>query len=766
MKLSAFTDDTFLSHPIEEPKHSLILHSIEVATKTQSLISETDFDKEKVSYYAGLLHDIGKLNPFYQEIFHTSKTTRKEKEIELSSKYERFHSPFSAWAALRLLNKMEEINEHDLYKILIAIYGHHSRLHNSIPQFETSQKSTVTQGQTLENLLKYKEMVSNLPEFSVLDWDRCIRRFKDPMDFQFEIEPNRDRLRDFLEISAIFSALLQADRGSFSKWATPTLDLSFDTSSLVKPGSELQTFRSLFQDEAMANHDPTADIVILNAPTGIGKTKVFLDLIDKYRQKRSFERVFYFSPLLALSEDFEKKLARTTKYYDEVLIYNHIFSGSLLEKMERMEKTQWEPGLLELYRWYFDYESFNKEFIITTMQRLLITLYSNKASDKLKLLSLKHSILILDEVQTLPKFLLPNLIELLMKLTKSMKSKVLLVSATIPHELSSIPTIKISQKIKTDYLHKIRKKILFIGKNFRIPDFHRKKVLLMLNTRKKTTEMFRKVEDHHGYQSESNNLNSERIFYLSSGIRKGDRISIINNLTSEEVEDQSTSKDCLVISTQVIEAGVDVSFSEIYREAAPIDSIVQVMGRLNREGKSNDATLFIFQEQGNEDWRPYSELEFKESLEILRTVTTSDELYDKLGQYYKTISEKNQSNIEKAEGLSGHFASMDFDRIWEFVDKYALPDDGDNVFIPYDLREWEDIKSEFMLPERSKKNAYRKFVNLTASLPKSIRPRDYLKYFDEDLIEKNVLLPKRRYYEKGGKLGEIYHEKLGFDILA
>lgn len=108
---------------------------------------------------------------------------------------------------------------------------------------------------------------------------------------------------------------------------------------------------------------------------------------------------------------------------------------------------------------------------------------------------------------------------------------------------------------------------------------------------------------------------------------------------------------------------------------------------------------------------------------------------------------------------------MDFDNIWEFVDKHALPDDGDNVLVPYDLREWEDIKSEFLLPEKSKKSAYRKYINLTASLPKSIRPGDYLRYFDKDLVEKNVLLPKRRYYETGGKLGEIYHEKLGFDIL-
>jgi CRISPR-associated endonuclease Cas3-HD len=157
MRSSAFTNSTeFLSHPIEAPKHSLILHLINVAEKAQALISETNFDVYRVGFYAGLLHDIGKLNPFYQELFRTSEAARKEKESELSSKYERFHSPFSAWAALRLLNKIEEIKEDDLNKILSVIYGHHSKLHNSIPQFATSQKSKFTQEQTFENLIKFR----------------------------------------------------------------------------------------------------------------------------------------------------------------------------------------------------------------------------------------------------------------------------------------------------------------------------------------------------------------------------------------------------------------------------------------------------------------------------------------------------------------------------------------------------------------------------------------------------------------------------------
>ena len=74
---------------------------------------------------------------------------------------------------------------------------------------------------------------------------------------------------------------------------------------------------------------------------------------------------------------------------------------------------------------------------------------------------------------------------------------------------------------------------------------------------------------------------------------------------------------CLLVSTQVVEAGVDISFSEIYREVAPLDNIIQVMGRLNREGNDNNALLSIF--QSDNDHRPYSEVEYNESLPILKS---------------------------------------------------------------------------------------------------------------------------------------------------
>ena len=374
-------------------------------------------------------------------------------------------------------------------------------------------------------------------------------------------------MKEFLEINTLYSALLQADKGSFKEWKTPMFDISLNTWTLIKKGSYLEDLRGLFQKQALENHDPLLDINILHAPTGIGKTKVFLDILERYMKNRKFERVFYFSPLLALTEDFEKKIARTIKNTDDILIYNHLFSGTLLEKEEELQKQDEDKSHRE--EWLFEYESFNEKFIITTTQRLLITLFSNKSANKLKLLSLKNSILIIDEIQTIPKFIIPHLIGFLQHLSKYMKSKILLVSATIPFELSDLPEIKISDSILKSYLEKTQKNISFT-ENLILPDLsdNERRVLIMANTRKKTANIFNRIKRQRQEKMIGDSYNTRQVFYISSGIRKKDRIKIINELTpsKEQLENQKPI-GCIIVSTQVIEAGVDISFSHIYREA-------------------------------------------------------------------------------------------------------------------------------------------------------------------------------------------------------
>jgi CRISPR-associated helicase Cas3 len=581
----------------------------------------------------------------------------------------------------------------------------------------------------IPNLKEFYSQVSAISEFANLNWTRCVDRFQMPIDFQIELNTNETIFDDFLEMLVAFSCLLQADRGSFSEFEDVKFDLVIDTSS-QKKDSKLAKIRTNFQNQILANFDNNEPIKIIHAPTGIGKTKVFLDLVSRYKNDITIERIFYFSPLLALTDDFEKKLEESIPNKDEleqVLTYNHIFAGSI------EEKKKFEDGKRELTGWSFPIESFNKKFVVTTTQRLLMTLYSNKQRENLKLASFRNSILIIDEVQLIPKFILANLKEFLLKLNHYMGTRTILVSATIPHEISDIKKVEVNKAIIKDYLN-MTKKTIEVTENLDLNEIKVNRTLIMANTRKKSANLFYKIKTIH---------KDTNLLYLSTGIRKKDRKNILDEIAN--------SDNFVLISTQVVEAGVDVSFTNIYREIAPLDSIIQVMGRLNREGKEPNANLVVYEYDGNN--RPYSELEFNESLKRIKTINNSLKLYEVLSDYYKTITSRNKKNANLVKELEDHIKNMDFDKVWDFVNRHVfLDDEKDTVFVP-DFEQWDEVK--YALMKRLPKESYKKYGLLTASLPSGAQLRD--DYFDSELLEKNILLPKKE------RLNEIYDEKLGLD---
>lgn len=593
MVLSACTE--FFSHPIQEEKHSLIDHLLEVAKRSEEIFLQACFKSPELAFYSGLLHDFGKINPFYQMVF-SGKGTEEEAERE----YAHEHSRFSAWAAQKLLYKTKldsDLND----KVAVLIYGHHSRIRRHLGDISRNrEKIEKSQGVITDNLKEFARQASKKPEFKELDWKSCEKRFPRPISFDLKLE-SKNSPDDFLEMSYAFSCMLQADRGSFKKWDVPNFDLHIDTSSQIKQKSVLGYIRTEFQKRVLENFDDSKPVSIINAPTGIGKTKVFLDLISGYSDNDKVERMFYFSPLLALTEDFEgkiKKVITANNEQKDILIYNHLYSESLDEKSERSETPR-------QIKWVFENDSFNKKFVITTTQRLLMTIYSNRHRDKIKMASLRNSLLIIDEVQTIPKPILANLVKVFKKMHQYMGTRFILVSATIPHELRDVARISLPEDIRKKYLDQTEKRISV--QCLDIEAIPADRTLVMANTRKKAVHRYREIKQAHP---------QKEVIYVSSGIRKKDRTKLI--------EDLKEKSDYILVSTQVVEAGVDIDFSHVFREEAPLDNIIQVMGRLNREGDNKNACLVIYPTDGNPN--PYSPLEYKVTQEKIRGVKSSIDL--------------------------------------------------------------------------------------------------------------------------------------------
>jgi CRISPR-associated endonuclease/helicase Cas3 len=199
------------------------------------------------------------------------------------------------------------------------------------------------------------------------------------------------------------------------------------------------------------------------------------------------------------------------------------------------------------------------------------------------------------------------------------------------------------------------------------------------NTRRKAANIFHSLID------------IPDTLYLSSGIRKKDRINILS-----QIREKGKSNDpFILISTQVVEAGVGLSFLQIFREKAPLDSIIQVMGKLNREAEDDLATLVIYKYDDNH--KPYSQLELFESEKRLELVKNSIDLYSLLPEYYQFISEKNNLYKDYTNELDDRITKLDFDGIWEVINNHVfLEEDQDTDLIP-ESEHWHKVKECFRI---------------------------------------------------------------------
>lgn len=747
----------FFSHPKENPGSQLTEHLLKTADCAQALTQSLGL--ATAGFYAGLLHDLGKLNPFYQVLFSNEPAQREILRPKLQKQYLRAHAFFSSLAAYRLV-QLSSLSSKTRMQILLSVCGHHSRLvqFGKTDGFRAQEHFVESLEGTFDNLVTFAGQVNKIDAFKDLNWQNCLGRFKD-LPLLDPYGSDGQVALDYIDFCSVFSALLQADRGSFYDWRLPEYSIKLNTNVLIRPGP-LSDLRRVFQEKVLSDNDFAQSLMVLEAPTGIGKTKIFLDIIEKCSQFTKVRRVFYFSPLLALTDDFEGKLfaenhkvsvvanvSKTTgasiigqEDLEKVLVYNHTFTGSLSKKRKTaIDESMGEESGFFRTKEYFEIESFNKELIITTTQRLLMTLYSNSPSDKIKLLSFKDSLLVVDEVQTIPKFLLPNLIELLKVLAVKYNARILLVSATIPEQLKCLSLLKVPKDIGAQYLAKTAKQIKFIQEfNPSEIKINSEKVLFIANTKKKT---------RHIYECLSKLGNN--VLYISTGISKRSRKSLIEGFAKPD--------PVTVVSTQVMEAGVDVSFDRIYREMAPLDNIIQAMGRLNREGTALAVpTLSVF--CSGDEYRPYSELEVKISKQIISEVHSSEELYAKLPEYYRQVNSLNMRNRNLASDLESKMGRLEFDEVWDFIKSYVLPVEiGDSVLVP-NRSEWDQVKNHFISKNAQTKGAlYRRYADQIAELPKSVEALGLEDYFDSQLMDMGVFLPKK------DKIDEVYDSKIGLD---
>lgn len=349
-----------------------------------------------------------------------------------------------------------------------------------------------------------------------------------------------------------------------------------------EPKSEINRIRSLCGEKAMDRGGiDEAGIYRLDLPTGAGKTQISLRYgIHQFARKKK-SRVLYVTPYLSVLEQNAQVIRDIVK--DGVLEHHSNVVRDFDGDENEMESSEY------LFKEYLK-ETWDSPVVVTTMVQFANTLFKNKSANLRRFSSLVESVIILDEVQSLPvkvTYLFNSIMNFMAKV----------MNVTIVHCTATQP-IYDSKKIKypisygsdtpadivklTNKERKVfdRTKIYKMndGQEVELQDIveeidrHNKdSYLIVLNTKSAVKELYELCVSH-----------SERIvYYLSTNLCPEHRKDIIENIR----EDLKKAKPIVCIATQLVEAGVDLDFNRLIRSYAGIDSIIQAAGRCNREGK-------------------------------------------------------------------------------------------------------------------------------------------------------------------------------------
>lgn len=330
----------------------------------------------------------------------------------------------------------------------------------------------------------------------------------------------------------------------------------------------------------------------LTVPTGAGKTLSSLRFAVHHALQYDKKRIVYVAPYHSILEQNAEEIRNALGLPDIVLEHH---CNIVLENEEQQ-------------RYYNRVtEDWSSPVIVTTAVQFLNTLFAEKTGNVRRMHSLCDSIIIIDEVQSLPVKMVQLFNMAMNFLTEFADSTVVLCTATQPlldkiknnRFLPVNPMIEETGKYKEAFK---RTKILDCSYEFpggmdaeQTEKFiwdkaeKHKNVLFIANTKDCAKSIFEKLSSQY----------SERaiLFHLSTNMCAEHR-SIVLKAVKSYLENKKLNKPLICVSTQLIEAGVDISFRSVVRSIAGLDSIIQAAGRCNRHKEMEEGFVYVVQISG------------------------------------------------------------------------------------------------------------------------------------------------------------------------
>lgn len=386
---------------------------------------------------------------------------------------------------------------------------------------------------------------------------------------------------DFLATEAFMSPVAARDRPAWPQDILPRLEQAIDRhlASFPAPEGTVNHARNEVLAACRNAAENAPGLFTLTVPTGGGKTLSSLAFALRHARAHGLRRVIYVIPFTSIIEqnadrfrevfaDLEKELG-----FSPVLEHHSNLDPKHATELNRLSSENWDAPL-----------------VITTSVQFFESLFAARTSRCRKLHRLARSVIILDEAQTLPVSLLSPCLSALRLLTKDYRASIVLCTATQPaltyrdeFKIGLTDAVEIAENVPALFDILRRTEVSVIGKkndaDLAVLIAAHGSSLTVVNTRRHAAELFAAL------------VESEQNFHLSAQMcpdHRSDAIRVIR-------ERLAIGEPCRVISTQLIEAGVDLDFPVVFRSLAGLDSIAQAAGRCNREGRlPGRGQVFVF----------------------------------------------------------------------------------------------------------------------------------------------------------------------------
>ena len=514
-------------------------------------------------YLAGRWHDVGKYSREFQ------------KKLEQSDESARVdHSTAGAQYAAKCLGAKGKL-------LAYCIAGHHAGLADG----------TANDRKCLE---------ARLANRGIPPWrEYCPKEIlvcKKPGPFPFGVPGNRSRVGFQISFFTrlLYSCLVDADFLDTERFVDPErARLRQGYPSLETLWLRLAEYTKRFRTDSEVNH-LRADILSacikagtkrqgffsLTVPTGGGKTISSLAFALRHALTHGLNRVIYVIPYTSIIEQ-NAAVFRDICGVDAVVEHHANFDPA---KIEELDETT-------AYRLQLASENWDAPLIVTTNVQFFESLFASRSSRCRKLHNITKSVVILDEAQMLPVPLLRPCLEALRELVETYNTTMVLCTATqpalefsetFPQGLKKVYEIAPTPKLLYEKFKRFQFAVLSEGNDESVvAEIQRcDQALCIVNTRRHARELYELLHRE-----------TDDCFHLSALMCPAHRSQRI----AEIKERLANKKKCLVVSTQLIEAGVDIDFPVVLRAMAGIDSLVQAAGRCNREGKlPHPGEFFVF----------------------------------------------------------------------------------------------------------------------------------------------------------------------------